>query len=118
MPNVNFVENGKVVKTIKVPSGANLRKEAIKAGVQLYPFPHNYVNCHGFSQCGSCRVLITKGQTEANRPNLLERLRMMVSMARIGHEDTMRLACQTRVNGDMDVVVQPPLNLFGENFYS
>jgi len=30
----------------------------------------------------------------------------------------MRLACQTKVNGDITVETTPPLNLFGENFFS
>ena len=47
-----------------------------------------------------------------------ERLQLKVSMAYIGHEGQMRLSCQTQVNGDMDVVTQPELNLFGENFFS
>ncbi len=120
MPVIKFInaETKKVEKEIEVPAGANLRRAAMKAGVQLYPFPHNIVNCHGLSQCGSCRVLLAKGKENASRVNLFEKLRMMFSMARIGHEDNMRLACQTRVNGDMDVVTKPPMNLFGENFFS
>ncbi len=39
-------------------------------------------------------------------------------MAFIGNEDTMRLACQTLVNGDMEVETGPELNLFGDNFFS
>jgi hypothetical protein len=38
--------------------------------------------------------------------------------AYIGNEDTMRLACCTKVLGDMDVVTKPELNLTGENFFS
>ena len=44
--------------------------------------------------------------------------RLAVSLAYIGNEQTMRLACQTRVNGDITVVTKPPLNLFGDNFFS
>jgi len=39
-------------------------------------------------------------------------------MAYIGHEDTMRLACQTRVTGDIEVETQPKMDLFGVNFFS
>jgi hypothetical protein len=39
-------------------------------------------------------------------------------MAFIGNESTMRLACQTLVNGDMEVETGPTLDLFGENFFS
>ena len=38
--------------------------------------------------------------------------------AYIGNEDTMRLACCTRVEGDMTVETKPPMNLTGENFFS
>jgi hypothetical protein len=39
-------------------------------------------------------------------------------MAYIGNEDTMRLACRTKVLGDIEVQTGPQLNLFGENFFS
>ena len=32
--------------------------------------------------------------------------------------DTMRLACCTTVNGDIEVETGPEINLFGENFFS
>ncbi len=38
-------------------------------------------------------------------------------LARIGHEDEMRLACQVQVNGDCTVETQPPFNWSGENFW-
>ncbi len=105
-------------KEIQVPDGCNLRAEAMRAGVGLYPGIHKYLNCHGLAQCGSCRVLVTKGMEHTSPMGLLERLRLKISLAFIGHEDTMRLACQTRVNGDVEVQTQPPLNLYGENFFS
>ena len=115
MPTVNFVNE----KTqIEVPHGANLRAEARKAGVQLYPGVNKFLNCHGFGHCGSCRVLITKGMDATSKRGLVERFTQATSLSYIGNEDTMRLACQTRVEGDIDVVTQPPLNLFGENFFS
>jgi len=48
----------------------------------------------------------------------MEKTRLGVSLAYIGNEETMRLACQTRVNGDITVTTCPPMNLFGENFFS
>ncbi len=63
-------------------------------------------------------MLITKGMENTSEMGLLEKLRLKWSFVYIGNEDTMRLACQTKVQGDMDVVTQPPLNLFGENFFS
>jgi ferredoxin len=105
-------------KEIQVPDGSNLRKEALRAGVDLYSGIHKVANCRGFSLCASCRVLITKGMENTSPMGLMERSRLGYSMAYIGNEQTMRLACQTTVNGDVEVLTRPPLNLFGENFFS
>ncbi|HEX2474421.1 MAG TPA: ferredoxin [Lacipirellulaceae bacterium] len=137
MPIVKFIKEN---KEIEVPRGANLRKEAIKAGINVHQGVNGFgasinkiVNCHGFGQCGTCRVLITKGAENASSMGFLEKVRFkcpvptpitpggvdpLPCMAFIGHEDTMRLACQTKVLGDMEVESGPQLNLFGENFFS
>ena len=115
MPIVNFVNEK---KEIQVPEGANLRKEAMRAGIQVYPGIHKVLHCPGIAQCGTCRVLITKGIENASPIGFLEKMRLKVSLARIGHEDTMRLSCQTRVMGDMTVETKPPVDWFGENFFS
>ena len=115
MPTITFANEK---KEIQVPQGANLRKEALRAGVQLYPGIHKLANCRGFGTCGSCRVLVTKGMENTSSKGLLESARLGVSLAYIGNEATMRLACQTKVEGDITVTTCPPLNLFGENFFS
>ena len=115
MPTITFANEK---KEIQVPEGANLRKEALAAGVALYPGIHKVANCHGFGSCGTCRVLITKGMENTSRRGILEAARMAVSLAYIGNESTMRLACQTKVKGDITVTTCPPLNLFGESFFS
>ena len=115
MPTITFTNEK---KEIQVPAGANLRKEALQAGVSLYPGIHKVANCHGFGTCGSCRVLVTKGMENTSPKGLLESARLGVSLAYIGNESTMRLACQPRVEGDTAVPPCPPLNLFGENFFS
>jgi ferredoxin len=117
MPIVNFVNEK---KEIQVPDGANLRKEAMRAGIEVYPSFHKYplMHCPGLSLCGTCRVLITKGIEHASPMGFVERFRLKRSMHYIGHEDTMRLSCQTAVHGDMTVITQPPMDLYGENFFS
>jgi ferredoxin len=115
MPTITFANEK---KEIQVPNGANLRKEALRAGVQLYPGIHKFANCHGFGSCGSCRVLVTKGMENTSPKGILESARLAVSLAAIGNEQTMRLACQTRVEGDITVTTCPPMNLYGENFFS
>ena len=126
MPIVNFVNEK---KQIEVPEGANLRKEARKHGIQVYPHIHKALNCHGLGLCGSCRVLITKGMENTNPVTWMEKSQFKLgvcalasgglpAMAYVGNEDTMRLSCKTEVYGDIDVVTRPPMNLFGENFFS
>jgi ferredoxin len=107
-------------KEIQVPEGSNLRSEAMRAGVEIYPLLHKLplTHCPGLGCCGTCRVLITKGIENASPMGVVESARLRFSFAQIGNEDTMRLACQTRVNGDMEVLTKPPLNWFGENFFS
>jgi ferredoxin len=138
MPVIKFV---KEKKEIEVPSGANLRQEALKAGVN----PHSLLNgmgagisrailnCHGFGQCGTCRVKIPKGMENTSPMGIVEKTRFkwpiptpitpggldpLPCLAFVGNEDTMRLACQTLVYGDIEVETAPPINLFGDNFFS
>lgn len=129
MPIVKFI---KEKKEIEVPAGANLRTEAKKAGINLHQGVNGigasinqYLNCHGLGQCGTCRVKIIKGMENASKMGVIEKIRFKVplpdplpSLAYLGNEDAMRLACQTLVMGDMEVETGPELNLFGENFFS
>ena len=129
MPLVKFIREN---KEIEVPHGANLRKEAIKAGINVHQGVNGIgaginriLNCHGIGQCGTCRVKITKGMENTSRMGLIEKARFynplpdpFPCLSYIGNEDTMRLACQTKVLGDMEVETGPELNLFGENFFS
>ncbi len=129
MPVIKFV---KEQKEIEVPEGANLRKEAIKAGVNTHQGLNGFgaglnkfLNCHGLGQCGTCRVKIVSGMENASKPGILEKARFynpipdpIPCMAYIGNEATMRLACQVTVHGDMEVETGPELDLFGENFFS
>ena len=137
MPVVKFIKEN---KEIEVAEGSNLRAEAIKAGIN----PHQgvngigaslnkFVNCKGFGQCGTCRVNIVKGMNNTSSMGVVENLRLrcplptpvtpggldpLPCMAFVGNEETMRLSCQTKVFGDIEVETGPELNLFGENFFS
>jgi ferredoxin len=126
MPIVNFVNEK---KQVQVAEGANLRQEALKAGVKLYNGLNGYgaklneiFNCHGLGHCGTCRVLITKGMENASPMGMLEKVQFKCNppalFAYIGNEESMRLACRTKVMGDMEVVTRPPMNLTGESFFS
>jgi ferredoxin len=121
MPSVKFVSEK---KTIEVPEGSNLRKEALKAGIELYPGIHRHflANCHGLGLCGSCCVKVKRGKENLSPQTLYERLRMILgvftSSARKGHEDELRLACRTRALGDVEIETKPDImNLHGERFW-
>ena len=133
MPIVKFV---KEKKEVEVAEGANLRKAAIQAGLNVYDGLNGFgaslnkhLNCHGFGMCGTCRVLITEGMENTNAMTLREKVKFktpiptpvpdpLPCLAFIGNEETMRLACMTTVHGDIEVETGPELNLFGENFFS
>jgi ferredoxin len=114
MPKVTFVNEK---KEIEVPEGANLRDEAMKAGIQVYKGLDRYLNCRGNGLCGTCRVLVKKGMENLTPKGWLERFKLATMLSSIGHEDEMRLSCQVRVNGDCTVETRPPFNLSGENFW-
>jgi ferredoxin len=118
MPKVTFVNEK---KEIEVPQGANLRREAVKAGVQLYRGMDRYLNCRGLGLCGTCRVLVKSGMENLNPRTLMEKLNLnlhpLTSFAYIGHEEEMRLSCQVRVNGDCSIATKPEFNVSGDNFW-
>jgi ferredoxin len=118
MPKIKFV---KEKKEIEVEPGTNLRTAAQKEGIELYPGIHQYLNCQGLGQCASCRIHVTKGVENVSPQGLLEKLRLLLGpitfFARLGHEKDLRLACKTRVNGDIEVETQPEVNWHGERFW-
>ncbi len=129
MPTIKFTKEN---KEIEVRDGANLRKEALKAGVNLYQGLNGMcaglnraLNCRGIGMCGSCRVNVTKGIENTNTAGAIEKMKFAVPfpdplppLAYIGNEEHMRLACKTTVHGDIEVETGPEVNLFGENFFS
>ncbi len=131
MPIVKFIKEN---KEIEVPAGANLRREAMKAGINLNQGVlgfgqcfFKYANCHGLGFCGTCAVNIVHGMENTNPMTKREWLKLkspipvgdpLPGMAYLNHEGKMRLACQVRVQGDVEVESGPAVDLFGENFFS
>ena len=133
MPIIKFVNEN---KEIEVPQGAWLRQEAVKAGINLNQGVNGigasinkFANCKGNGMCGTCRVRIVNGMANTNPMTVREKIKFKTPIptpipdpipcfAFIGNEDTMRLACQTKVQGDIEVETGPEMNLFGEMFFS
>jgi ferredoxin len=114
MPKVTFVNEK---KEVEVQPGANLRQEAAKAGVEIYRSLDRYVNCRGLGMCGTCSILVKKGAEALGPKTLIEKLTLARSFASIGNENEIRLACQTKINGDCSIETKPPMNWYGENFW-
>ncbi len=111
MPKVKFIREE---VEIEVEEGENLRKAAIREGVQLYEGIFKTFNCHGFGFCAECRVLVKKGMENTSKPGPWERTRGLAGFFRIGCENEVRLACQTKVEGDIEVETRPGYNWFGD----
>ena len=75
---------------IAVAPGENLLQAAIAAGV------HIYASCGGAGTCGTCKVLIEKGQVETTRTEKLSEEEF---------QQGLRQACQSRVLTDLTVYV-------------
>ena len=114
MPKVVFV---KEKQELEVPAGANLRQEAMKAGIQIYQGMDRFLNCRGNGLCGTCKVLVKKGMENLSPKTPLEKFKLATMFSSIGHEDEMRLACRVQVNGDCTIETKPEFNLSGENFW-
>jgi len=111
MPKIKFY---KEKQEIEVPAGTNLREAALAAGIGIYPGINKTLNCLGHGTCGSCRVQIMNGTLKNASPmSFLERLRFKLSYLNIG-DDELRLACQTKVMGDLEVYTQPLFNWVGK----
>ena len=134
MPTVKFVREK---KEIDVPSGTNLRKAAIQAGVNLYHGVNGYgesinkvLNCHGLGCCGTCTIGVEKGAENLSAMGKWEKakfyglptpdpmLATINCMHFIGNEDRLRLACQATIDGDVEIETGPEFNATGENFFS
>jgi ferredoxin len=90
----------------------------ISEGVANFPTTaFQVLNCHGLALCGSCHVFVKKGMENLSEKGIREKARLSVATFAIGHEDEVRLACQTKVLGDVEVEFQPDQNIYGESFW-
>lgn len=85
-------------KTIECPEGANLRKVLLDNSVDLYNGNAKVINCLGFGSCGTCAVLVEGAVSEANWKDKARR-----SLPPHSPDRNLRLACQTKVLGDVKV---------------
>ena len=75
---------------IVVEKGESLLQAAIAAGVRIY------ASCGGTGVCGTCKVVIERGEVETTRTNKLSDEE---------YQQGVRQACQSRIISDLDVYV-------------
>lgn len=95
MPTVRF--RG---REIDCDRGDRLRAVLREAGLSPHDNGADRLNCRGLGSCGTCAVAVTGAVSE---PTRRERLRLSVPP----HDGDLRLACQTRVLGDVAVERHP-----------
>lgn len=85
-------------KTIECQVGANLRRVLLQSGIELYNGNANVINCRGIGTCGTCAVEVEGEVTAVNWRDKTRR-----SLPPHSPTSNLRLACQTRVVGDVKV---------------
>ncbi len=85
-------------KIIKCDRGANLRQVLLEHGIELYNNNAKIINCLGIGSCGTCAVEI---EGEVSPPNWKDKARR--SLPPHSLDKNRRLACQTKVLGDIHV---------------
>lgn len=79
-------------------TGANLRKVLLEQGVDLYNGNAKFINCMSIGTCGTCAVQIEGEVSTVNWKDIARRSLPPHSPAR-----NLRLACQTKILGDVKV---------------
>jgi ferredoxin len=97
MPTVQF--RG---EEIECKEGAVLRDVLLEADLTPHNGPANVLNCRGFASCGTCAVSV---EGEVSDVGVREKARLLVPPHHPNYR--LRLACQTRVEGDITVEKYP-----------
>jgi adenylate cyclase len=81
-------------KIIEIAEEQTILEASLKAGI-----PH-FHECGGNAKCSTCRILILDGQNNLSTPNKQE----LKLKSLLGFNDSIRLACQTKITGDSVVL--------------
>jgi ferredoxin len=85
-------------KSFTCKTGANLRQVLLEQGVDLYNGNAKFINCMSIGTCGTCAVQIEGEVSMVNWKDTARRSLPPHSITR-----NLRLACQTKVLGDVKV---------------
>lgn len=98
MATIRFVNEG---KEVIASDGANLRQKALENQIDLYKLLAKVTNCGGVGQCGTCVVEVTEGAERLSPRTAAEERHLKRK------PDHYRLACQTKVSGEVSVKTKP-----------
>jgi ferredoxin len=96
MPVVTFVNE---FRRVEVPAGANLREVALQQGVSIDRQHFKGLSCKNRGLCGQCKVWVRDKSRGATSPRTWKET--LLFFRRLSGWS--RLACQVRVQGDVDV---------------
>jgi ferredoxin len=98
MPKVTFLNE---TTTVEARAGQTIKEAATANGIPLHRGFWSWANCRSLGLCGSCRVWVTELAPKAtSAKGFRERVRPKV-------RGKVRLACQTQVQGDIEVRTLP-----------
>ncbi len=83
-------------KTFTCSRGENLRRVLLQHNIDLYNGQAKLINCRGIGSCGTCTLEIEGEVSQANWKDKARR-----SLPPHSPQKNRRLACQTKVNGDL-----------------
>lgn len=86
---------------VECEEGAVLRDVLTEAGLTPHNGAADRLNCRGNATCGTCAVAVAGDADAVSEPTRRERLRLSVPPH--DPDGGLRLACQTRVYGDITV---------------
>ena len=101
MPRVRFEQKGKEPIEFQVGFGSNLYRTALGRSVSLFNGPMKLLNCWGKGYCGACFVEVVRGGASLPERTAIERKKLNEA------PDTIRLACQIPIKGDL-LIRKPP----------
>lgn len=85
-------------KVFECEIGANLRQVLLQQGIDLHNDRSQWINCRGLGTCGTCAVQVEGPVSAVNWRDSARRALPPHSLTQ-----NRRLACQTRVLGDVAV---------------
>lgn len=104
MPVVTFYNEHRSIET---EPGTNLRRFMLRGGVPPYRGLSRLTNCRGHNVCGTCAVEVVDGKGVSPRSEEEENTLGGNFVVARAVEKNFRLACQTKITGDVTVKTHP-----------